>query len=264
MLSNRFVQPDFEAAAARRNLESVRVVRRQSGDARLNQSLAKPVEADDVHFSDEGSIPSASTILWLKAWKSIRFPGFFFVSVVIIYSTIQFDVRSTQGVVIMPQIDQPVDPKLDLVLERVVDVPRHLVWRAWTEPELMKKWFTPRPWETVEVEIDLRPGGKFRTVFRSPEGEVIDNDPGCILEVLPNEKLVWTSALGPGYRPLVSPDGAPVFTAIIRLEEQGDRTKYTAIAKHRDEAGRNAHVEMGFEQGWGAALDQLVKLAKML
>ena len=51
------------------------------------------------------------------------------------------------------------NPKLDLILERVVDVPREIVWAAWTKPEHIKKWFTPAPWKTVDCEIDLRPGG---------------------------------------------------------------------------------------------------------
>ena len=63
------------------------------------------------------------------------------------------------------------DPKLDQVLERVVDVPPSLVWAAWTNPEQVKKWFAPAPWQTVDCEIDLRPGGVFRTVMRSPEGK---------------------------------------------------------------------------------------------
>jgi uncharacterized protein YndB with AHSA1/START domain len=75
------------------------------------------------------------------------------------------------------------DPELDLVLERVVDVPPALVWRAWTEPERLKRWFTPKPWQTVECEIDLRPGGIFRTTMRSPEGEDTPHV-GCYLEVV--------------------------------------------------------------------------------
>ena len=55
-----------------------------------------------------------------------------------------------------------IDPKLDLVLERVVDVPPELVWRAWTEPKHLMPWFTPAPWKTVDCEIDLRPGGIFQ------------------------------------------------------------------------------------------------------
>jgi len=90
-------------------------------------------------------------------------------------------------------IHQP-DPKLDLVFERIVDVPRELIWTAWTTPEQLKQWFTPAPWKTVDCEIDLRPGGLFRTVMRSPEGQEF---PGvsCYLEIVENERLVWTNAL---------------------------------------------------------------------
>ena len=98
------------------------------------------------------------------------------------------------------RLPQP-DPKLDLVLERVVPVPRERVWSAWTTPEHVKQWFTPAPWTTVDCEIDLRPGGIFRTVMRSPEGEEFPNL-GCYLEIIPNEKLVWTNALAPGFRPI--------------------------------------------------------------
>lgn len=156
-----------------------------------------------------------------------------------------------------------IDPRLDLVLERVVDVPKELVWAAWTTPEHIKKWFTPAPWQTVDCEIDLRPGGVFRSVMRSPEGQDFPNE-GCYLEVVPNQKLVWTSALGPGYRP-VSSSGQPfLFTAVISLESQGSATRYTAIAIHTDEESRSKHEEMGFHHGWGAALDQLVALVKTM
>ena len=151
------------------------------------------------------------------------------------------------------------DPKLDLVLERVVDVSRELVWAAWTQPEHIKKWFTPAPWTTTDCEIDLRPGGIFRTTMRSPEGKEFPNI-GCYLEVVPNERLVFTDALLPGYRP----SEEPFFTGIITLEPHGTGTRYTAIAKHRDEAGRKRHEEMGFHDGWGKALDQLVAYVKKM
>jgi uncharacterized protein YndB with AHSA1/START domain len=152
------------------------------------------------------------------------------------------------------------DPKLDLVLERVVDVPPSRVWTAWTTSEYVKKWFTPAPWQTVDCEIDLRPGGVFRTVMRSPEGKQFSNT-GCYLEVIENEKLVWTAALKPGYRPQ-TPTDAPLFTAVILLEPHGTGTKYTAIAIHGDEESAKKHANMGFHDGWGKALDQLVTLAK--
>src|SRR5690606_38085537 len=96
------------------------------------------------------------------------------------------------------------DPKLDLVLERVVDVPRALVWKAWTTPAHIRNWFVPRPWTITDCEIDLKPGGVFRTVMRSPEGQEFPNL-GCYLEIVPEERLVWTDALLPGYRPSEKP-----------------------------------------------------------
>ncbi len=152
------------------------------------------------------------------------------------------------------------DPTKDLVLERIVDVPRELIWAAWTTPELLMQWFTPAPWTTVDCEMGLYPGGIFRTVMRSPEGQDFPNV-GCILEVVENEKLAWTGALLPGYRPRTDADEFPfMMSAVITLEPHGSGTKYTALAIHADQAGRDAHAEMGFHQGWGAALDQLVEL----
>lgn len=154
------------------------------------------------------------------------------------------------------------DPRLDLVLERVVEVPPELVWKAWTEPEHLKRWFTPLPWTTVECEIDLRPGGIFRTVMRSPEGQDHPNI-GCYLEVVPNRRLVWTDALEADFRP--SREGAHLpfrFTACIELEPHGKGTKYRATALHRDADARRQHAEMGFEPGWGKALEQLVEHMK--
>jgi uncharacterized protein YndB with AHSA1/START domain len=155
------------------------------------------------------------------------------------------------------------DPRLDLRLERVVDVPPGLVWAAWTKPEHIKKWFCPAPWQTVECEIDLRPGGIFRTVMRSPEGEEINNV-GCFLEIVPNRKLVWTVALQPGYRPSNPTFDIPTFTAVIMIEPHPRGTKYTALAMHKDEEGRDAHDRMGFTEGWGKALDQLVAHARTM
>lgn len=156
----------------------------------------------------------------------------------------------------------PVDPKTDLVLERVVDAPPELVWKAWTTPEHLMKWFTPAPWKTVDCAIDLKPGGRFYTLMESPDGQKVPNT-GCYLEIVANRRLVWTVALLPGYRPAhIAPDAPFVFTAVIEIEPQGSGTKYTAIALHSTEDGRAKHEALGFHSGWGAALDQLVALVK--
>lgn len=158
-----------------------------------------------------------------------------------------------------------IDPKLDLVLERIVDVPPALVWEAWTTPKHLKEWFVPKPWSISSCEVDLRPGGLFKTVMRSPDGQDFPNL-GCYLEIVPQQRLVWTDALQPGFRPALAPTSClPNFmTAIIALAPHGSGTKYTAIALHSDEAGRKKHHEMGFHEGWGTCLDQLVAHAKAM
>lgn len=157
--------------------------------------------------------------------------------------------------------------RFDLSFTRVIDVPKELVWRAWTEPELLKPWFCPLPWKTIDCEIDLRPGGIFRTTMQSPEGKEFPGT-GCYLEVNPNKKLVWTNALLPGYRPSFvtetcgTDDAGFMFTAMIELADHAGGTRYSATVIHADEAGCKRHAEMGFESGWGAALDQLVAMIK--
>jgi uncharacterized protein YndB with AHSA1/START domain len=147
----------------------------------------------------------------------------------------------------------------------VVDVPPAKVWAAWTKPEHVVRWFTPAPWTTTKCTIDLRPGGRFHTVMRSPEGREFPNE-GCYLEVVPGERLVWTSALLAAYRPEPLPTGdacgAFHITASLIFTPCGKGTRYVARVLHADEAGRKSHEELGFHDGRGRALDQLVAHAK--
>lgn len=150
---------------------------------------------------------------------------------------------------------------LDLVFERIVDLPPEAIWRAWTTPALITQWFTPAPWETIASEIDLRPGGRFYTVMRSPEGQSFPHE-GCYLAVEPCRRLVWTNALGPDFRPANTSAGGPIITAEITLTPEANGTRYHALARHATEADCQAHAAMGFEEGWGKALDQLVAVMK--
>ena len=154
------------------------------------------------------------------------------------------------------------NPSLDLVLERTIAVPPDRVWAAWTEPELLMQWFTPAPWKTVAVDIDVRPGGRCITTMESPEGQQFPNS-GCYLQVEPNRLLVFTSVMGEDFRPAASNNGAGnlSFTARIEIEASANGgTRYRAIAMHANENDYQQHSDMGFAEGWGAALDQLVTL----
>ena len=156
----------------------------------------------------------------------------------------------------------------DLVLERTLDAPVELVWEAYTNPEHMKRWFAPRPYEITEMELDLRPGGIFRMRMVGPDGfDTGHGAPGCVLEVIEGQKLVWTSALGPGFRPNNMGVGCEAFpfTAVVTFSDAGDgKTSYKAVALHKDEADRNTHANMGFQDGWGTVARQLEEYARNL
>ena len=158
--------------------------------------------------------------------------------------------------------------KLDRVLERTIDAPIDLVWKAYTDAEHLKRWFAPRPYEITECELDARPGGIFRVRMVGPDGfDTGHGTPGCVLEVSEGSKLVWTSALGPGYRPNEAGEGCDSFpmTAIVTFEEVGNgKTAYKAVALHKSEADRETHEKMGFHEGWGTVAGQLEEYARSL
>lgn len=147
----------------------------------------------------------------------------------------------------------------ELVLTRIIDAPRERVFRAWTDPKLLVQWFAPRPWTTSVCEIDLRPGGVCHTVMRDPDGKEYPNT-GVYLEIVKNEKLVFTDAYEADWRPA----GKPFMTAIITLEDVGGKTRYTARALHWTAADRETHEQMGFHEGWGQCADQLAELVAKL
>lgn len=148
----------------------------------------------------------------------------------------------------------------ELVLERVLDAPREKLWRCWTEEALLKQWFCPAPWSIADVKVDVRPGGTNMFVMRSPEGEEFPNS-GVYLEVVPNEKLVFTDA----YRTAWEPSEKPFFTGVVTFEDAGGgKTKYVARALHWTDEDRKKHEEMGFHEGWGKCAEQLEALAKTI
>jgi uncharacterized protein YndB with AHSA1/START domain len=151
------------------------------------------------------------------------------------------------------------DQERELILTRLIDAPREKVYRCWTDPELLTQWFAPAPWTTPKAELDVRPGGSSLVVMRGPDGNEFPN-PGIYLEVIPNEKLVFTDA----YTSAWEPSGKPFMTGILTFEDEGGKTLYTARVRHWSAADREAHEKMGFHQGWGICTDQLAALAKTI
>ncbi len=153
----------------------------------------------------------------------------------------------------------PATDTRELVLTRLIDVPRDKLFRCWTEPALITQWFTPPPWKTVAAVVDVRAGGASVITMQGPDGTQMPNR-GVYLEVVSNERLVFTDA----YTSAWVPSDKPFFTCILTFEDEGGGTRYTARARHWTAQDCTEHEKMGFHQGWGIATDQLARLAATL
>jgi len=147
----------------------------------------------------------------------------------------------------------------ELVLTRLIPVSRDKLFRCWVEPALIVQWFTPPPWKTVSAEVDVRAGGSSLITMQGPDGTLVPN-PGIYLDVVKNERLVFTDA----YTSAWVPSAKPFFTGILSFEDEAGQTRYTARARHWTAEDCAAHEQMGFHVGWGIATDQLAALAATL
>lgn len=147
----------------------------------------------------------------------------------------------------------------DLVLTRLLDAPREKLFRCWTEVELLKQWFVPKPWRVAHAELDLRPGGANLIVMADPEGNEFPNR-GVYLEIVPNERIVFTDAFVDAW----TPSAKPFFTAVVTFGDENGKTRYVARARHWTVNDRVEHEKMGFHEGWNMCADQLEALAKTL
>lgn len=143
----------------------------------------------------------------------------------------------------------------ELELTALIDAPREEVFRAWTDPDLMIQWFTPAPWSTKSVKTDVRAGGSSLIVMADPDGNEYPN-PGVYLEVVPNEKIVFTDAFTEAWKP----SERPFFVCILTFDDEGGKTRYAARARHFTKEGCDEHEKMGFHDGWKATTEQLKAL----
>jgi uncharacterized protein YndB with AHSA1/START domain len=142
-----------------------------------------------------------------------------------------------------------------ILITREFAAPKHLVYKAWTTPELIKRWWAGDRGEVTSIDVDLRVGGKWRYVMIAHGGfEVAFH--GEYLEIEPNERLVSTEI----YEGM--PDGQAVDT--LTLTEHDGRTTLTVLVQHQSKEHRDAHVDSGMEGGLQEALDHLEQVAVSL
>lgn len=149
----------------------------------------------------------------------------------------------------------------ELAIARLIEASPEALYRCWTDPQLLPKWFAPRPLTTEVREMDVRPGGRQTVVMKEPGGAEHPAG-GVYLELIPGRKLVFTDAFQSAWVP---GEAAPFMVAEITFEPQADgRTLYVARAGHWDLATKRKHVEMGFHEGWGLCAEQLAEVARGL
>ncbi|MFC4053495.1 SRPBCC domain-containing protein [Actinomadura syzygii] len=153
------------------------------------------------------------------------------------------------------------NPDLDLGMERVIRAPRATVWRAWTDPSRLERWWVPAPSRCRVERLDLRPGGAFVTRL-SADGtaEFVPHLDACFLAVDELERIVFTNAIDGAWRP-AAPEPVAM-TATITLHDHPDGTEYRMLVRHGDPESRDRHAKLGFADGWGTTAAQLAALTE--
>ncbi|MCR4324754.1 MAG: SRPBCC domain-containing protein [Candidatus Curtissbacteria bacterium] len=161
-----------------------------------------------------------------------------------------------------------------IVIERVFDAPREAVWKAWTDPEMIKQWWGPEGFTAPSIKVDLRVGGKNIYAMHGPAGSEWDRDmysAGVIKELVPNEKIVtsdyFSDEEGNKVKPASEGQDANFpdeMDVVITFEDAGEgKTKLTiSYPKPENEEQFQAMLKSGMEEGWGTSLDKLQKLVE--
>ena len=138
----------------------------------------------------------------------------------------------------------------EIVMTRVFDAPRRLVFDAFTKPELLKRWFGPRGWSLVVCEVDLKVGGGFRFVLRGPDGKEMGMR-GVYREIVPPERSVHMESFD-------DYPGESQVTAVF--VEQDGKTTLTATVLYPSKEVRDVVIKSGMEHGAAESYDKLAEL----
>ena len=146
-----------------------------------------------------------------------------------------------------------------ILITREFDAPKHLVYKAWTTPELVKRWWSGHHGQVTIAEIDLRVGGKWRYVMVTTEGGFEVGFHGEYREIVPNERLVSTEV----YEGIPDAEEHAALDTLTLTEMDG-RTTLTVLVEHPTKEGRDAHINSGMEAGMQDAMDLLEQVAVAL
>lgn len=150
----------------------------------------------------------------------------------------------------------------ELIIRRTICAPRSAVWKAWTDREHFDKWWIPEPIVCRTIKMELKPGGGFETHMSEDCGATFKpHVEGCFLDIVPGERIVFTTSLTQGWRPF---EPWLALTAIITMEDEGPHTRYTSRVLHKNAEESRKHAEMGFDEGWGTTIGQLGRVAASL
>ncbi len=143
---------------------------------------------------------------------------------------------------------------VEVILTRVFDAPRSLVWKAWTDPKMMAQWWGPKGFSNPVCEMDVRPGGKMRIHMTGPDGTVYPMT-GMFREVVPPERLVFSNVAE-------DLDGKPLLEGetTVTFEEQGGKTRLTVRSSARAVEPIGDDMLKGMNEGWTQSLDRLADL----
>jgi len=146
-----------------------------------------------------------------------------------------------------------------ILITREFDAPKHLVYKAWTTPELVKRWWSANRGEVTIAEIDLRVGGKWRYVMVTTEGGFEVGFHGEYREIVPNERLVSTEV----YEGIPDAEEHAAVDTLTLTEVDG-RTTLAILVQHTGKEHRDAHIDSGMEAGMQDAMDLLEQVAVSL
>ena len=150
------------------------------------------------------------------------------------------------------------DATRDLSIRRIIRAPRAAVWAAWTDAASFAQWWLPAPTRCEIVAFDPRPGGALHTRMSEAGGPFVPHMDACFLEVVKEERIVFTNALSAGWRP--APGG--FMSAVISFADHPEGTDYRSHVLHKDAADRQTHIDYGFDEGWGSVIGQLAALVE--